>query len=181
MSQKLSQICHKEFHKPDAQRVSHLVREFIEEVSGQLLDAYVFINQTDGELADLTFDLDHVIQNESSHHHQSGLPDEGWLIPQSIQIMAKDTLYNLSLACMWVWPVTDMHFLWPVADVHTWRTDWESMAPVRWGTWRPCHWVQWRRWFWLPCSEISPVWRSRGWVSVGTLSISSCAQKKRRG
>ena len=48
----------------------------------QVRDLLVVVNYTYGQFADLTFDLDHVIQDQMGQHHQSALANFGGIVTQ---------------------------------------------------------------------------------------------------
>ena len=67
-------------------QMTHLLWQFVEEELSKTGDANIIINDADGEFANLTFHLDHVIENEVSEDHEGVLAYLGRLVSQSTNI-----------------------------------------------------------------------------------------------
>ena len=64
---------------------THLLGELVEEELGPRLNLFIVVHDTRGQLADLTFDLDHVVEDEVGEYHQRVLTYEGHWVPQSVK------------------------------------------------------------------------------------------------
>ena len=73
---------------------TNLLRKLKEEELGQASDPLLLIHDAGRHLADLTFDLDHVVEDEMSEDHQGVLADMGTGITQPGCETAQNVIYK---------------------------------------------------------------------------------------
>ena len=76
----------------------------MEEELSKTTDAGIIINYADGQLTDLTFDLDHVIQDEVGKYHHCILAHLWWGVSQPASIVCRSVFINpLSAKVRYIW------------------------------------------------------------------------------
>lgn len=64
----------------------YLVRQLMEKEFGETGDSFVMVHNTGCDLADLTFDLDHVIKDQVCQHLEGVLPHSLRFVSQSEKV-----------------------------------------------------------------------------------------------